>query len=368
MMRAAVLKSGGNISVEEVDLRNPGDDEVLVKIMSVGVCASDLDPYVHPIEENLPMILGHEGGGVVEEVGKNVDNLSPGDKVILFAWTSCGKCYHCIQGREYVCMNAMRSAFSGRMIDGTKRFRSKNGEEIGSFFSQGSFAEKTIVNERVAVKIDEKAPLTVLAPLGCGFSTGIGAVFNVAGVEPGSTIAVFGCGGVGLSAISAGRALGADIIAIDIDERALKIAERVGADHTVNSSTEDPVRFVRDITGGHRGVDYAFDFVGIPQTLSQALKSTTFGGTTVLTGAPPPGTMVELDMISILWGRRIIGNVEGYVRPKIDIPRYVRMYMNGALNLDPVISEVYNGLENVKRALDAIKERKIVGKQIIKVG
>ncbi len=367
MMRAAVLKGPENIEIEDVEIENPRDNEVLVKIEYAGVCASDLDPFLHPLPETLPMVLGHEGSGVVEKVGENVRNLTPGDKVILFAWSSCGKCYHCNQGKEYVCTRAMRSAFSGEMLDGTKRIRSKNGLSIGSFFSQGSFAEKAIVNERAVVRVNEKAPLSILSPLGCGFSTGIGAVFNVAKVEPGSTVAVFGCGGVGLSAIAAASSIGTEIIAVDINDDALKKAEKVGAEHTVNPNESDPVKYIRDLTKEKKGADYSFDFVGLPKTLNQALKSTTFGGSVVLTGVSPPGTKAELDMISILWGRKIIGNVEGYVRPKIDIPRYVDMYMRGVLNLDPIVAKVYSDLNDVKKALEAIKNNKVVGKQVIKI-
>ncbi len=364
---AAVLREPNNMPVEEVELDDPKPGEVLVDNEAVGVCATDLHRYVGAAEFPLPAVLGHEGAGVVEEVGEGVTSVEPGDNVISFAVSPCGECPWCNRGEETLCSTWVeRGLFGGVMLDGTKRI-SKDGEEISSFMYQSSFAEKSVVPEQGVVKVNPDAPAEKIAPLGCGFTTAIGGVFNTADIEPGSTIAVFGCGGLGSAAITAANAVGAEIIAVDINPNQLELAEKIGADYTINSSEEDPLERIPEITDPLDGTEYSFEFVGHPDVMQQALESTMTGGTAIITGEGPPDKFIDVNCQTILQGRSLKGNVEGMVEIHSDIPKYVDMFMAGDLELDKIVTREYSGIDEITDALDALEEGEIAGRSVVKL-
>ncbi len=365
-INAAVLREPNNMAVEDVELDDPKAKEVLVDIEAVGICATDLHRYTGDAEVPLPVVLGHESAGIVEEVGEGVTSVDPGDKVINFAVSPCGKCTFCNRGLESSCSEGLGKGLSGGvMLDGTKRI-SKNGEEINSFFCQSSFADKSVVSEGAVVKINPNAPSEKIAPLGCGFSTAIGGVYNVAGIEPGSTIAVFGCGGLGSAAITAANAVGAKIIAVDINDDQLDLAKKLGADYTINSSEGNPLERIPEILGSTGGTDYSFEFVGHPGVMQQAFESTRVGGTAVITGEASPRLSVDVNVQKILQGRTLKGNVEGFVEIQSDISKYVDMFMSGDLELGKIVTKEYDGLDEITDALDALEEGRIAGRSVVK--
>ena len=284
-IRAAVLRAFGEpLVVEELELDPPKAGEVLVRMAASGVCHSDLHVAqgIHPTE--LPVVLGHEGAGVVEEVGSGVDGLEPGDHVLLTWLPYCGHCRQCARGKLNLCENV--GWYDATMEDGTCRFH-RNGTEI-HHYNTSSFAERSVVPARTAIPVDRDLPLTELALMGCAVMTGVGAVLNTAGVRPGDTVAVVGCGGVGLNVVQGARIAGATtIIAVDVVSAKLDLARELGATHVVDASSADPVEAVRDLS--HGGVDHAFEALGRPETIETALGLTGRGGQSVLIGMAPPG-------------------------------------------------------------------------------
>jgi len=363
-MKAAIMYSINQpLKVEEVEIEDPGPGQVLVKVKGAGVCHSDLSVLKGYIPTPVPVVLGHEGAGVVEEVGEGVTRVKKGDHVILFSIPSCGKCVLCTEGKPFLCLEGWQRGMSGTMFNGRRKLR-KGGEEINHSFCQSSYAQYCLVEETMCIKVREDAPLDKVCILADCVLTGAGAVFNTVKVDVGATVAIFGCGGIGCSAILGARTVGAGkIIAVDIQDMKLKKAREFGADYTINSSAEDPVKKILEITEG-LGVDYAFEVTGIPKVMEQAFESIRIGGTAVIIGVAPAGAKISIDAMSLLYGRKIVGSTVGSVRPALDIPRYANLYMDGLFPIDKLITKTLP-LEQINQAFEAMEKGEIIRSVIV---
>src|SRR5579872_5606622 len=349
-MKAAIFHGPNQaLTIEDVEVDKPQDREELIKTAYSGVCHSDLHFvdgfYPYPA----PAILGHEAAGIVEEVGKQVTYVKPGDHVICCLSVFCGYCAQCMSGHPNRCAN--KSATQRAAND--KPRLSQKGKPINQFLDVSSYCEKMLLHENAIVKIREDIPLDRAALIGCGVTTGVGAVLRTAKVEPGSTVAVFGAGGVGLAAIQGAKIAGArQIIAVDKFEGKLAMARRLGATDTVDASSSDPVEEIKKLTGG--GVDYSFEAIGLKVAAEQAFYSVRPGGTATVIGMIPVGQKVELDGYMFLTERKLQGSNMGSNRFRIDMPQYIDFYLQGRLNLDDMISK-HDKLENVNDAFRAMK-------------
>lgn len=331
---AAVVREPNSVAVETVDLEDPQPGEVLVDVRATGVCHTDYHAYTSA-DLNTPIVLGHEGAGVVKAVGDGVSTVSPGDHVVLWVLPSCGECGYCRQGKPYLCQ--VRRDLDGGLLDGTRRLRANDGP-INHFYAQSSFASMAVVPERQVVPIDEDVPHEIAALLGCGVTTGIGGVLNVADVDSGDSVAVFGCGGVGAGAILAAAAVSAGtIVAVDVDEDTLETMAEIGATHIVDASATDPVEAIYDRVGG---VDHVIECLGAPETVRQAIETLSPGGTAVITGTSDTAP-AEIDLGLFTSGISVVGNIVGFTRPHVDIPRYATMYRNGDLQLARLLTHRY---------------------------
>jgi len=357
-MKAAVLYENNKpLQVEEVTLDEPQSQEVMVRMAATGVCHTDIHFIKGEMPIGLPVVLGHEGAGIVEEVGPGVTNLQPGDHVILMVVWSCGKCRYCVSGQPAMCLEGMGYNMMGTLPAGTKRLR-KGDQELNHFFSQSSFAEYAVVHERTAIKVREDAPLDKVCLMGCGTTTGIGAVLNTAAIKAGESVVIYGCGGVGLSAVIGANLAGAGkIIAVDMLDMKLEKAKELGADYVINASREDPAQRVLEMTGG--GADYALECVGNVNVSSQAFASIHVGGKCVIVGMAPVGTMMNIATFEFLQGKTITGTVQGNIRASIDVPKYVDLFMSGKLPIDKLISRYYS-LDEINEAIDAMEKGKVI--------
>jgi S-(hydroxymethyl)glutathione dehydrogenase / alcohol dehydrogenase len=340
--QAAVLfEVGKKLELCEVDVQAPGPGEVLVRMFAGGVCHSDLHVMTGHLTAALPAILGHEGSGVVAEVGAGVMSVKPGDHVIPLWRVSCGACEYCSDGRPALCPEGTQVRMTGRLLDGTTRF-SLGGREIKHFAGVSSFSHYSVIPERAVLRIPEEFPLERAALLGCGVITGVGAAINAARVKPGSSVVVFGTGGVGLNVVQGAVIAGAEkIIAVDLLDRKLEYATQFGATHTVNASAGNPVERVRALTGG-RGVDYAFEVVGLPAVMRQAFDCLAKRGVAVVVGVAPMATEVAVPVMSLVFEERVLtGSVYGSSRPRIDIPKLIDLYRAGKLKLDELLTRSY---------------------------
>ena len=345
---AVVREKSGPFLIERIDLDEPRENEVLVRIAVSGLCHTDLvarDQYM-PIP--LPGVFGHEGAGVVEKVGSRVTKVAPGDHVVS-TYLSCGTCTSCLRGLPANCLNFFPCNFSGSRPDGSQTMKKDDQVIFGSFFGQSSFASHALIAERNLVKVNKDIPIEKLAPLGCGIQTGAGGVMNSLRITPGSSIAVFGMGSVGLSAVMAACVVGATkIIAIDVNDTRLKLSKELGATHLINSKVSDPVEKVRKITGG--GALYSLECTGIPDVLSQALDCLAYTGVAGLIGVAPFGARVSLDCQNILNGRTIKGIVEGDSNPDIFIPQLLELHMQGRFPFDRLIT--FYDLDQINQAAE----------------
>ena len=336
-VRAAVL-TGVNtpFQVTDVALAPPRSGEVLVKIAASGLCGSDLNVISGKRKlVPFPAVIGHEASGVVAGCGPDVERLRPGDSVVLSIVPSCGTCHACILGQRNYCAVAEKAMAAGTLLDGTRRL-SADGGELNHFLTVSSFAEYAVVPESGAVVIPEGMPLDQAALLGCGVLTGFGAVHNTAAVSPGSRVAVFGCGGVGLNIVQGARLAGAArIIAIDIMADKLALAQKLGATDTVDASSADPVAAVRDLVGG---ADFAFEALGRDETIQQAWSSLDIRGKLVLVGLLPGGARLTLDTGPFLNEQSVQGCYFGSADLSRDVPVLVEHYLHGDLVLDDLIS------------------------------
>jgi S-(hydroxymethyl)glutathione dehydrogenase/alcohol dehydrogenase len=348
-MRAAVFHGPHQpLTIENVDVDKPIGREVLVKTVASGVCHSDLhfvDGYYSL--PALPAILGHEAAGIVEAVGPQVMEFQPGDHVIACLSVFCGACDYCLTGRTHLCSTRPVRA------KGEPPKYTWNGQPVAQFANLSSYAEQMLVHENGLVKIDNEMPLDRAALIGCGVTTGVGAALNTAKVEPGSTVAVFGTGGVGLSAIQGARIAGARmIIAVDVHEHKLAKARELGATHIVDASSHDPVKAIRDMTGG--GVDYSFEAIGLKVAAEQCFDCIRPGGTATIIGMIPVGQKIELDGAVFLREKKIQGSSMGSNRFKVDMPKYIDFYRQGRLKLDEMITR-RGKLDDVNEAFRAMK-------------
>ena len=361
-MKAAVFREVGQpLQIEEIQISKPGPREVLVRTAAAGVCHSDLHFIEGLYPGASPMVLGHESAGVVEQVGSDVTYVKPGDHVITCLSVFCGHCESCLTGHMSLCS----SAETRRKKDEEPRL-SQGGNLVHQFANLSSFAEQMLIHEHGLVKIREDMPLDRAALIGCGVTTGVGSVFHTAGVEPGSTVAVIGCGGVGLSCINGAALVGASmIIAIDKVESKLEMAKDFGATHVINGSNSDPVEQVRELTGGPGGgVQYSFEAIGLKQTAEQAFRMIRAGGTATIIGMIPVGVKIELTGSDFLREKKIQGTMMGSNRFRVDMPRYIDFYLQGRLHLDQMISKRIP-LEDINDAFADMKTGEVARSVII---
>jgi S-(hydroxymethyl)glutathione dehydrogenase/alcohol dehydrogenase len=359
-VRAAVLSAINEpLTVEEVDIGRPFADEVLIDVATVGLCHSDLKFIEGAFAQPLPTVLGHEAAGIVTAVGTGVTRLQPGDHVLTALSVHCGECRFCVDGRPHLCSGKEATR---RPVGEAPRL-SWRGQPVSQGFDLSSFAEQMLVHESAVVAIEPDIPFAVAALLGCGVSTGLGAVLNTAGVEPGQSVAVIGCGGVGLSAIQASRIVGAaPIIAIDRDQASLELARALGATHTVGPGDGDAVAAVRRIAQGS-GVDHAIEAVGSVATAEQAFAMTCRGGTATVVGLIPSGQAVSIPSDQLFYERRLQGSVMGSNDFLRDTPRYLQMYRDGALAVDDMVSNRI-ALDDVNEGFDRMRAG-VAGRTVI---
>ena len=336
--RAAVLYEAGQPAIiEEITLDSPHQGEVLVRMEAAGVCASDLHVRDGTIPEPLPIVLGHEGTGVVVEVGLGVTGLQPGDRVVLTLVPACGSCYFCRRGEPHLCSTSGAMAARGVLRDGTSRLR-KEDQTLHHFNAVSCFSEFVVVPQEGAVKIPHDIPVEIAALLGCAVVTGVGAVERTAGVRPGESVAVIGCGGVGLNVIQAASLSGAyPVIAIDIRSDKIELAKTFGASHGVNAREQDAAAAVLEIT--EHCVDWAFEVIGNPRTIEQAWGLIRAGGTVVVVGLSPKGSKVSLPAFDFISEKNIRGCFYGSSHFHADVPVILSRLQAGRMRLDGMVSQ-----------------------------
>src|SRR6266576_239351 len=335
---AVVGSKDGPFQLEEVEIGELRSDELLVKIAAAGMCHSDLSVRSQATPFPLPGVLGHEGAGVVDQVGARVSDFNVGDKVVL-SFDSCGSCPPCQAGKVVYCQHWIPlNLLGGSRLDGSATLTRAGSDLHGHFFGQSSFATHALVSARSAVKVDDDLDLSQLAPLGCSVQTGAGAVLNVARPDPGSTIVVFGAGGVGMVAVMAAMLTPvARVIAVDVNTARLQLASELGATETVNPAVGDPVSALLELTGG-LGAQYSVETSGRLSVLDQAISSLTSAGTCVVVGAPPLGSQIPVDVPNLLGrGIRLLGTNQGDSNPRQFIPRLIELHRQGRLPFDKLI-------------------------------
>lgn len=352
-------KQAGKFQFERLKLDAPGPNEIRIKIMASGVCHTDAvarDLGLTPF----PVVLGHEGSGIVEELGPGVEGFDVGDHVVI-SFAHCGHCENCLTGHPTVCKTFNELNFGGKMEDGTFRIH-KEGKDVSNFFGQSSFGNYSIVHEKNAVKVDPDVDITLLGPLGCGIQTGAGTVLNRLKPEFASTIAIFGTGAVGLSAIMAAKIANCKtIIAVDIHDSRLELAKELGATHTLNSKRDDIVKEIKELTDG--GIHYAVETSGVPVVVKQSLNALRPLGTAAIVGVTPE---MKIDVHNDLMaeGKSMIGVIEGDSVPRVFIPQLIDYYKAGQFPFDKMV-RFYNFNEIEKAFEDSAKG--ITIKPILKV-
>ncbi len=351
-IRAAVSKEPGRLSIEEVELAPPQEHEVLVRMHAAGVCHSDLHTLRGELRAEPPLVLGHEGSGVIEAVGGKVTRCQPGDRVVVNWLPACESCPTCVNGRQNLCERLARTTFKALMLDGTTRLCTTDGMPLKHFLSVATMAEHAVMDEASVVPMPDAVPFDVAAVIGCAVATGVGAVINTAQARPGVPAAVIGCGGVGLSALLGCKLVGCNpIVAVDVLDSKLEFARELGADLTLNSrAVEDPAKALRKLTRG--GPEYVFDSVGAGPTIALAIKAVRPGGTATIIGlhaakedvAIPAGTLV-------LQNKRLLGSFAGSIRPRLDLPKLLDLYLGGRLPVDALITKHYP-LDDLALAFD----------------
>jgi S-(hydroxymethyl)glutathione dehydrogenase / alcohol dehydrogenase len=357
-MKAAIFHGPHQpLTTEQVDIDKPIDHEVIVRVVASGVCHSDLHFIDGFYDFPAPAILGHEAAGIVEEVGPLVDEFQPGDHVIACLSVFCGRCEYCLTGRTNLC-----STRPIRAKDAPPKL-TWQGQPVNQFANLSAYAEKMLVHTNAIVKVRDDMPLDRAALIGCGVTTGVGAALNTARVEPGSMVAVFGCGGVGLSAIQGARLAGARmIIGVDVHDHKLETAYELGATHTINGARKDAIKEIRELTNG--GVDYAFEAIGLKTAAEQCFESLRPGGTATIIGMIPLGQKVELDGSAFLREKKIQGSSMGSNRFKVDMPKYIDFYMQGRLKLDEMITRRMP-LEDLNEAFRAMKAGEVARQVLV---
>jgi S-(hydroxymethyl)glutathione dehydrogenase / alcohol dehydrogenase len=363
--RAAVLfEVGARLEIRDVEVKPPQAGEVLVRMAAGGVCHTDLHVMTGHLPAPLPAVLGHEGAGIVAEVGPGVGSLRPGDHVVPLWRLSCGECEYCTGGRPALCPAGTEIRRTGCFADGTTRFALAD-RELKHFCGVSAFSEFSVIPERALLKIPDDLPLDRAALFGCAVICGVGAVVNAARVRPGSSVAVFGAGGVGLNVVQGAALAGAaQIIAVDLLDGKLEYARRFGATHTVNASSTDPVEQVRALTGG-RGVDYAFEAIGIPAVMRQAYDTLAKRGTAVVVGVTPMTAEVSVPVMSLVFEERTLtGSLYGASRPRTDIPMLIDLYRAGKLKIDELLTRTYP-FEEINEAYGALERGEVARTVVI---
>ncbi len=350
------------LSIQEIDLEGPGPGEVLVRIAAAGLCHSDLSVINGDRPRPTPMVLGHEASGVVEELGSGITDLKVGDHVVLVFVPSCGHCLPCAQGRPALCEPGAAANTAGTLLSGARRLR-RDGQQLYHHIGCSAFAEYATVSRRSLVKIDSDLPLDQAAVFGCAVLTGVGAVLNTARVTPGSTVAVAGLGGVGLSALLGASVAGArQIVAIDLSPDKLALAKSLGATDVFNAGDAGCVEQVREATAG--GVDFAFEMAGSVKAMELAYQITRRGGTTVTAGLPPPTHTFAVPQVNLVAEERTIkGSYIGTCVPMRDLPRYIALYRQGRLPVDRLMTGKLE-LDGINAAFDRLRNARAV-RQIV---
>lgn len=363
---AVAWKAGEPLSIETIDLDGPKQGEVLIRNIATGVCHTDAFTLSGDDPEGIfPAVLGHEAGAIVEEIGPGVTSVQVGDHVIPLYTPECGQCKFCLSGKTNLCQAIRVTQGKGVMPDGTSRF-SKNGQPIYHYMGTSSFAEYTVLPEISLAKINKAAPLDKVCLLGCGVTTGIGAVLNTAKVEPGSTVAIFGLGGIGLSAIQGAVIANAErIIAVDINEDKFEFAKQLGATDCINPKNFDaPIQDVLvDMTDG--GVDYSFECIGNVNTMRSALECCHKGwGESIIVGVAGAGQEISTRPFQLVTGRVWRGTAFGGVKGRSELPEYVEKYMRGEIKIDEMVTYTM-GLDEINRAFDLMHQGKSIRSVII---
>lgn len=351
-MQAAVVRELNDLSIEEVELDAPKDSEVLVRMQAAGVCHSDLHTLRGELRAVPPLVLGHEGAGTVAAVGDAVTSCAPGDRVVVNWLPACESCQTCLGGRHNLCERLASTTFKALLVDGTTRLSTTDGMPLKHFLSAATMAEYAVVDERGVVPIPDGVSSEIAAVIGCAVATGVGAVINTAQAQPGLPAAVIGCGGVGLSALLGCKLVGCSpIVALDVMESKLEFARAMGADILINSSeSEDASKEVRKATRG--GPEYVFDSVGSGSTIELALKAARPGGTATIVGLHAAKEQVGIPAGAlVLQNKRLLGSFAGSIRPRLDLPKLLELYLSGKLPLDALISKRYR-LEDLAKAFD----------------
>jgi S-(hydroxymethyl)mycothiol dehydrogenase len=357
-VQAVVARAKGEpVSIETINVPDPGPGEAVVQVQACGVCHTDLHYREGGINDDFPFLLGHEAAGVVESVGPDVTSVAPGDFVILNWRAVCGDCRACNRGEPWYCFNTHNA---------TQRMTLADGTELSPALGIGAFAEKTLVAAGQCTKVDPSARAAAVGLLGCGVMAGLGAAINTGNVSRGKSVAVIGCGGVGAAAIAGSVLAGADaIIAVDIDDRKLEGARRMGATHTINSTGTDPVAGIQELTGGH-GADVVIDAVGRPETWKQAFYARDLAGTLVLVGVPTPDMKVpDLPLIDVFGrGGALKSSWYGDCLPSRDFPMLVDLYLQGRLDLDAFVTEEI-ALDDVEAAFEKMQSGGVLRSVVI---
>jgi len=352
---AVVRRSGGPFELETLALAEPRPDEVLVRIVAAGLCHTDMFIAEGPYPPAPPVVLGHEGAGVVEKVGAEVKGLAPGDHVVL-SFDSCGVCRACESGHPVFCETYFEHNVAGCRLDGSHTLAGPDGPVAGCFLGQSSFATHALAHARNAVKVRKDAPLELLGPLGCGIQTGVGAVLNVMRPPRGASLAVFGCGAVGLAAVMGAKIAGCDpIIAVDKVPSRLALARELGATRVIDASQEDPVAILAEEGGG---AQFVVEASGVPAVFAQALKSVRYGGFVGMLGGHPPDASLTLGLLDTFFGKTVMGIVEGDADPQSFIPYLVDRLMAGELPLEKLVA--FYPLADINRAVaDSLSGRTV---------
>lgn len=351
--RPAPYAQSRPLAIEELELAPPGPGEVLVEIAAAGLCHSDLSVIDGSRPRALPVVLGHEAAGVVRETGPGVADLAPGDHVVFAFVPACGRCAPCASGRPALCEPGARANAAGALLSGRRLFSNAQGQPLHHHLGVSAFSRYTVAAQESLVRIDPALPLTTAALFGCAVMTGVGAVVNTARVEPGASVAVFGLGGVGLSAVMGARAAGAfPIVAVDLLPAKLALARELGATHTLDAGAGDLAEALRELTGG--GAHYAFESVGSERVLALAYQATRRGGTTVAVGLPHPSRLFAVPAVSLVAEERTVkGSYMGSAVPRRDIPRFVALHQAGLLPVERLLSGTI-ALEQINPAFDAL--------------
>lgn len=364
-LAAVLYESNRPLVIEEVTVLAPQAGEVTVRMKAAGVCHSDLHVMKGDLPMPCPIILGHEGAGIVEEVGSGVTSVQPGDHVIPIWRASCGRCDYCLNGRPALCDMGTAMRFTGMMPDSQTRFRNTHGDSVRHYAGVSTFSSLSTMPEAAVVKIDPEFPFWKAALIGCGVITGVGAVTHAAQVKPGSTVAVYGCGGIGLNIIQGAKLVSASqIIAVDTMPGKEAYARKMGATHFIDASINDPVQAVKDLTAG-RGVEYAFEAIGLPRPIEQAYESVRKGGACIVSGICRADARAAINVNQLVYGEKTLkGTLYGSTRPRVDLINLIDMHRAGNLLLDELLTRTYP-LEQINEAYEALEKGEVARSLIV---